>query len=168
MLESKRLILLPLTYEQVLKYLQCDFSLETELNINLHPRTIPSELKEAFENTIIPNLMANPDTIYFSTLWIAYTKISLTMIGDACFTGEPDDTGTVEIGYGTYEEFRNKGYMTEIVGTLKQWAGTNNHVKNLIAVTNKHNNPSFMVLVKNDFQLQEETDSTFIWNYSFK
>lgn len=44
------------------------------------------------------------------------------MVGDLCFMGEPGESGEIEIGYGTYEEFRQKGYMTEAVGGMIQWA----------------------------------------------
>jgi RimJ/RimL family protein N-acetyltransferase len=33
-----------------------------------------------------------------------------TVVGSACFKGEPDENHQVEIGYGTDEKFRNRGY----------------------------------------------------------
>ena len=51
MIETKRLILQPLTYEQLVKYANCDNSLEAELNLNKSSRTISAELKEALENS---------------------------------------------------------------------------------------------------------------------
>jgi hypothetical protein len=30
------------------------------------------------------------------------------MVGDICFVGEPNTEGEVEIGYGTYENFRKE------------------------------------------------------------
>jgi [ribosomal protein S5]-alanine N-acetyltransferase len=49
MIETVRLILKPLTYEQLVKYTKCDNSLEAELNLNETSRTISPELKEALE-----------------------------------------------------------------------------------------------------------------------
>ena len=41
------------------------------------------------------------------------------MVGDLCLMGEPDENGMVEIGYGTYEDFRKRGVMAEAVkGTI--------------------------------------------------
>ena len=54
MIETKRLILKPLTYDQLIKYIKCDNSLEEELNLNRTSRIISPELKEAFEQTILP------------------------------------------------------------------------------------------------------------------
>ena len=108
MIETERLIIIPLTYEQLLKYIKCDNSLETELNLNKTSRTISPELKEAFEQTILPN-MANPAKDYlYSTLWTAISKADNKMIGDLCIVGEPNPNGEIEIGYGTYNEFQTK------------------------------------------------------------
>jgi hypothetical protein len=54
MIKTERLVLLPLTYEQLKKYIKCDNSLEEELNANKSLRTISPALKEAFEQTILP------------------------------------------------------------------------------------------------------------------
>ena len=35
------------------------------------------------------------------------------MIGDLCMVGEPNADGEIEIGYGTYEQFQGKGFMTK-------------------------------------------------------
>jgi ribosomal-protein-alanine N-acetyltransferase len=56
MIETKRLIIKPLTYEQLIKYIKCDNSLEVELKLYETSRTISTELKEAFEQTILPNV----------------------------------------------------------------------------------------------------------------
>src|SRR5664279_6134277 len=111
MIETERLILKPLTYEQLIKYTRLDKSLETELNLNTTSRTISSELKEALEQTILPNV-ADPNKNYlFSTLWTVILKEENKMVGDLCFVGEPNENGEIEIGYGTYDEFKKKGYM---------------------------------------------------------
>ena len=56
MLETKRLLIKPLTYNQLIKYIKCNNSLEEELNLNKTSRTISVELKEAFEQTILQNV----------------------------------------------------------------------------------------------------------------
>jgi hypothetical protein len=45
-LETERLILKPLTYDQLVKYTKCDNSLEEELNLNKTSRIISPELKD--------------------------------------------------------------------------------------------------------------------------
>ena len=114
MIETNRLILRPLTYKQLIKYVKCDKSLERELNLNETSRTISPELKEAFEQTILPNVADKSKNYLYSTLWTAISKIDNQMVGDLCIVGEPNSIGEIEIGYGTYDEFQGKGYMTEV------------------------------------------------------
>ena len=52
MIETERLILKPLTYEQFKKYIKLNNSLEAELNLKESSSTISPELKEALEQTI--------------------------------------------------------------------------------------------------------------------
>jgi ribosomal-protein-alanine N-acetyltransferase len=85
------------------------------------------------------------------------------MVGDICMYGEADERGQVEIGYGIYEEFQNKGYMTEIVRAMTQWIATQRDIKFVIASTEKFNIPSFRVLEKNGFIKIGETDKLVHW-----
>lgn len=163
MIETKRLILKPLTYEQLIKYTKCDNSLELELNLHKTSRTISPELKDAFEQTILPNVADKSKNYLYSTLWTAISKSENKMIGDLCIVGEPDANGEIEIGYGTYEEFQNRGFMTEIVSGMIEWAKTQPNVKALVASTEKTNTASFKVLEKNRFQKTGETETLYNW-----
>ncbi|MBK8705926.1 MAG: GNAT family N-acetyltransferase [Saprospiraceae bacterium] len=163
MIETERLILKPLTYEQLIKYIKCDNSLEMELNLNETSRTISPELKEALELTILPNVADKTKNYLYSTLWTAILKTENKMIGDLCIVGEPNENEEIEIGYGTYDEFQGKGFMTEIVGGIIEWAKTQPLVKSIIASTNKTNIASFRVLQKNHFIKTGETETLFIW-----
>jgi [ribosomal protein S5]-alanine N-acetyltransferase len=163
MIETERLILQPLTYDQLVKYTKCDNSLEEELSLNKTSRTISPELKEAFEQTILPNVADKTKNYLYSTLWTAISKTENKMIGDLCIVGEPNENGEIEIGYGTYEEFKNKGFMTEIVGGIIEWAKTQPIVKSIIASTDKTNKASFKVLEKNNFIKIAETETLFNW-----
>ncbi|MBK8500784.1 MAG: GNAT family N-acetyltransferase [Saprospiraceae bacterium] len=148
MIETERLILRPLSYEQLIKYAKCDNSLETELNLSESSRTISTELKEALEQTILPNVADRNKDFLFSTIWTAILKTENRMVGDLCMYGEPNANGEIEIGYGSYDEFRNKGIMTEIVKGIIDWAWTQKKVKSIIASTDKSNVASFRVLEK--------------------
>ncbi len=121
MIETERLILKPLTYEQLTKYLACDNSLELELNLNETKRIISQELTEAFNQIILPNVADKSKNYLFCTLWTAISKDDKKMVGDLCITGKPNEAGEIEVGYGTYDEFQNKGFMTEIVSGFIKW-----------------------------------------------
>ena len=56
MIETNRLILKPLTYQQMLKYIKNDHSLEADLKLNNSSMVISPLLKEALEKSILPSL----------------------------------------------------------------------------------------------------------------
>ena len=168
MIETERLILKPLTYGQLIKYIKCDNSLETELNLNETSRTISPELKEAFEQTILPNVADKTKDYLYSTLWTAILKTENKLVGDLCIIGEPNADGEIEIGYGTYQEFRNKGFMTEIVSGIIVWAKSQPKVKSIIASIDKSNIASFKVLEKNSFAKTGETELLLNWKLILK
>lgn len=168
MIETERLILRPLNYGQLVKYTKCDNSLEEELGLNRTSRTISPELKEAFEQTILPNVADTTKDYLYSTLWTAILKEDNKMIGDICIVGEPNSAGEIEIGYGTYDEFQGKGYMTEIVGGIIEWTKTQSSVKSIIASTDKTNTASFKVLQKNNFIKTSDSKILFNWELKIK
>ena len=144
MISTARLIIKPLTLSQLKKYILADGSLEEELQSIYIPREISPELRDALEHTILPNMIENDNYLYY-TLWTIIAKDSNHIIGDLCFIGEPNQEGEIEIGYGTYELFREKGYMKEAIGGMIEWAAKQDQVKSIIAHTLKstgHHHPS--------------------------
>jgi len=167
MIESERLILQPLTHDQLVKYIKNDNSLEAELKLNPTHKIISAALKEALEETILPNVADTGKNHLFSTLWTLILKAENKMIGDICFVGEPDENGEIEIGYGTYEEFRGKGYMTEAVACIIEWAKSQENVKSIFAQTAKDNPASFGILERNHFEKVGEVENVFNWRLVF-
>ncbi len=168
MIESDRIILKPLTYSQLEKYIRNDTSLESELNLNPTSRTISAELKDALENTILPNVADTNKNYLYSTLWTVISKVDNMMVGDICILGEPNAEGEIEIGYGTYDEFQGKGFMTEGVKCIIKWAESEPKVNAIIASTLKSNIASFRVLEKNNFRKTGETETLFNWQFTIK
>jgi RimJ/RimL family protein N-acetyltransferase len=168
MIKTKRLIIRPLTHGQLFKYIKGDNSLELELGLNATSRTISTELKEALEQTILPNVADQNKNYLFSTLWTIISKADNKMIGDLCFVGEPNEKGEIEIGYGTYEEFQKRGFMTEAVKGIINWARKQPTVKSIIASTDKSNVASYSVLLKNKFSKTGETDLQLKWQLILK
>ena len=163
MIETQRLVLKPLTHEQLIKYVKADHSLEAELQVNKTTMTISPELKDALERVIMPSV-ANPQNNYlYSTLWTVIDKAQNTMVGDICFFGAPNENGEVEIGYGTYEDFRGKRYMIDAVAAIVEWAKSQPSIKAVLASTDKSNVASYTILQRNDFSKSGETDELFNW-----
>ena len=168
MIETERLILRPLTYEQLLKYSNLDNSLEEELNIEKSPRSISPELREALEDSIIPSVGDLNKNYLYSTLWTVILKENNKMIGDLCFKGEPNIDGEIEIGYGTYFEFRRKGYMTEAIDGMLKWAKMQPEVLKVLASTEKNNISSQRILESNNFTKIGEADNIINWEFKVK
>ncbi len=166
--ETERLIIKPLTYDQLVMYLRADNSLEQDLNVKPSNRVISPELKEALEKTILPAVANTRNNYLFSTLWTAISKADSQMVGDLCIIGEPNMAGEIEIGYGTYEAFQNKGYMTEMVAGMIEWAKTQYNVKAILAFTGKTNISSYSVLQKNGFIKVSEKENMLGWKRIIK
>lgn len=159
--ETERLILLPLSYDQLVKYLRNNQSLEMELGVENQPRDITPELKEALEQTLLPMLADPGKNFLYCTLWTILLKAENRMVGDLCITGEPNEEGQIEIGYGTYVADRGRGYMKEAVGGLVNWALGQPGVQSIFASTEKTNLPSRHILLKNRFKLVGETGDSY-------
>ncbi len=81
--------------------------------------------------------------------WIIRLKLG-EKIGDMCFKGLSEN-GMVEIGYGLYDGFHGKGYMTEAVREMVKWASEQSMVKRIEAETIEENFASKRVLEKAGF-----------------
>jgi len=165
-IETHRLILKPLTYQQMLKYIKNDHSLETELALNNSSMVLSPLLKEALEQSIIPSLKDESKNYLFSTLWTVIDKNENRSVADVCFQGEPNELGEIEIGYGTYEQHQGKGYMTEAVQGMINWAAKQSKVKAVIASTDKTNVASYTILEKNAFIKVSESEEQFNWRFA--
>ncbi len=76
---------------------------------------------------------------------------------------EPDKDGIVEIGYGIEAAYQNKGYMTEAVRAISQWALEQYNVTSVVAETEKDNYASHNVLRKIGISKYNESDNSFWW-----
>ncbi|MCB0532712.1 MAG: GNAT family N-acetyltransferase [Lewinellaceae bacterium] len=162
-LESARLRLIPLNYDQLLAYLQPDFQLETALGLEKIPRTISPRLNKAIHQTLLP-AVADPSKNYlFCTIWTIVDKAQNQMVADLCFKGAPNEHGEIELGYGTYDAFRGQGYMTEAVQAIAAWAFAQPGVTAILAETNLDNIASQRILEKNKFTQTKTTEESIWW-----
>jgi ribosomal-protein-alanine N-acetyltransferase len=165
MIETHKLILKPLSYQQMLKYIKNDHSLEAELKLNNSSMLISPLLKEALEQSILLSLQDENKNYLFSTLWTIIDKNENISVADVCFQGEPNQQGEIEIGYGTYEKYQGKGYMTDAVKGMLEWAAKQAKVKAIIATTDKTNIASYAILEKNAFIKVSESKEQLNWHF---
>ncbi|MDE0584042.1 GNAT family N-acetyltransferase [Planococcus sp. A6] len=95
--------------------------------------------------------------------WLIIRKPDGQVIGDAGFKGKPDDQKQVEIGYGLLERYWNKGYATEAMNALIEWALAHEEVEKVIAETDRDNQSSIRVLEKIKMKKAQETDGMICW-----
>ncbi|SFI85962.1 GNAT family N-acetyltransferase [Thermoflavimicrobium dichotomicum] len=116
---------------------------------------LPSEWPTQDTRDIAPlflrDLEADPEMLGWG-MWIAIHQKENTVVGDMGFKGKPDESGTVEIGYGIVQSYRNHGYATEAARLLIDWAFSNSAVKKVIAECLIDNAPSIRVLEKLNMQ----------------
>ena len=88
--------------------------------------------------------------------WLTWYAIRVdtdypVLCGGIGFKGPADDRGMVEIGYSVLPEFRGKGFATEMVVGMVQWASRQPGVRLIEAETTIDNGASIRVLERNAF-----------------
>ncbi|MFW0716541.1 GNAT family N-acetyltransferase [Pedobacter sp. N23S346] len=151
MIETERLILKPLHHDQLLKYIKDDHSLEQEFGLLPTKKSISPGLQKALRQSTLPGVFDQDENYCYNTLWVIIAKAENRIVGDISFVGEPDQHGEIEIGYGTYEAFRGRGFMTEAIGRIVNWAKEQPDVQAIFASTTKENIASYAILEKNNF-----------------
>lgn len=162
-LETSRLYLIPLTLDQLSKYIKLDGLLEAELNLNPVQRIIHEELLLTLQGSIIPYICINPEQVLFGTLWIIIHKEKNVIVGDIAYKGGPSDKGLIEVGYATQPEFMNQGFMTEALQAFTKWAFEYPEILIILAETDKNNLASQKILLKSNFQAFAETELMYWW-----
>jgi len=154
-IESERLKMIPLT-NQLLKLLHTDRpKMELSLGLNISSMDIDpfykNEVDDAMLNFWLPKTLENPEAYMWYTNWEIILKSENVSIGGMGFAGEPNENGEVETGYMIDGQHHNKGYATEALQLLSQWAFTQQKVKAIIVHTFDHNLASRKILTKCGF-----------------
>lgn len=66
-------------------------------------------------------------------IWMIVKKDNMRIIGDAGFKGEPNENGSIEVGYGIVDDQRKKGYGFEVTEALIKWAFAQYEVRSVRA-----------------------------------
>lgn len=168
MIETKRLLIKPLTAEELKKYVDSPDNFAQEIGLIPSQSLIDNETREAILKDLLPTIIDTNKDSSFYTMWIVIEKSENAIIGGICFHGEPDENGTVEIGYGTDLKYRNKGYMTETISGLIQWIRENKKVKSITAETENTNISSIKVLENSGFKLNQQYDNNLLLRLDLK
>jgi [ribosomal protein S5]-alanine N-acetyltransferase len=107
----------------------------------------------------LDRLKKTPPGDFWKLMFSVQLRDEKQSIGGCGFKGPPDDDGAVEIAYGIDEQHRRRGYASEAVESLRDFAFSTRQVKLVRAHTKKENEASARVLTKCGFsQKGEVTD----------
>lgn len=134
-LKTKRLCISPMTDEELRQ---------------LAEETTDQELRQAYEEMLEDSLNNREFRLWY-TAWKICLKGNGQIIGTEGFKG-PEDTYSVEIGYGIDKDYEGNGYATEAVKALIEWAFTQENVYYIEAEAAADNVGSRKVLEKLSFQ----------------
>jgi len=152
MIETIRLKVIPLTYNQLVLYLSAEDKFEKEHGLAVTGRVVALEVKDIVERFTLPWMkLAYEDNYLFYTFWIVIDKTSEIIVAELGFKGIPNNKGEIEIGYGTMPDQQGKGYMTEAVAGMIQWAAGRADVEYILAETDENNYASIRIVQKNGF-----------------
>jgi RimJ/RimL family protein N-acetyltransferase len=166
-LKTKRLRIIPLTFEQLKLYKNNQNEFERNMGLT---ETEPPKFDETIENEVsgawifwINSVKKNPFTYTWFTRWEIILTEENRIVGSCCFKGAPNKNGEVEIGYMIDPSYQNKGFMTEALSEFIRYAFLNYKVKSAIAETPPDNYPSHKVLIKNGFKQIGNKDGNLVW-----
>jgi len=121
-LESERLLLFPLSKQQLANLLTRPDSLSQELGFALAKNMLDVNVQRAIKKKLDSASSLDEREWLWKTYWLIKIKQHDLGAGLIGFKGIPDNDGFVEIGYGIDESVWNKGFMTEAVQLMLDWA----------------------------------------------
>jgi len=143
--------------------------ISTLLNAEV-PDNWPPPLNDAASAEFFLNYAENnPDALEFGMWYIILVDgEKREAIGNIGFKGKPDETNSIETGYSIVENQQRKGYASEAVAGLIEWAFKQPKVDMVIAETLTEGFPSQKVLKKNGFTLVGEGSEPGVIRFELK
>ncbi len=160
MIETARLSLVPLTLEMVEAATHDKGRLGQLISMRVPPAWPGADFEEVLP-IVADGLRSNP--AYSDWTRIIAHKSDGAAIGSMGFLQMPDETGTVEIGYGLIPDYRGYGYATEAAKALVEWALAQPGVRRVVAECNRDNTASVRVLEKLGMHRLSDEDEPIKW-----
>ncbi|MBU3191843.1 GNAT family N-acetyltransferase [Clostridium bowmanii] len=145
-LNTERLILIPMSLDITNSLIEESTTVIEKLGLKADSnwptedtKDILPMVKRALEKSIIPTGFG---------CWMIVKKATMKIIGDIGFKGQPDEKKELEIGYGLVEKESGKGFATEALREILDWALSQKNVNIIKADCLINNLPSIHVLEK--------------------
>jgi [ribosomal protein S5]-alanine N-acetyltransferase len=167
MFETERLTIKILNGHELTAYTSDPVEFAKENSLHVFQTMLEPELIETINSCFLPFINDPGKEYIFYTLWLMIERTSQTIVGALCFHSEPEN-GLVEIGYGTNEAFRHKGFMTEALIGLLDWIKIRDDIDFVIAETDNDNFASIKTLEKAGFIKNEANESSSNFYYKLR
>lgn len=99
--------------------------------------------------------------------WAVEEKATGKFIGFMGFYRTQPENHRTEIGYMVLPEFEGKGYVTEAINTMLEYAFSVQNFHSICAIIDPNNGASARVLEKNNFRKEAHFVEDFLWNDVF-
>ena len=164
-LRTDRLLLVPLTLPQLKLCLTNLSALEVELGLSISRDVLSGRVRGAIRKKI--EKMTGMDETHhpWQTYWLIIVSDDSFGAGLAGFKGYPDESGSSEIGYGIDPAYQNKGYMSEAVKALVDWA-LQHPFCNRVTATTVENPASRRLLEKLGAHLLADDKGSTSWEFT--
>ncbi len=147
---TTRLNLVPASVELLKLELDDPAALAARLGAAVPASWPPAELR-----AVLPLIAERAEHGWQTWYWVARRGANgedgPILVGSALVKGPPDAAGAIEVGYGTAEEHQRRGYATEAVGALTDWAARQPGVARVTADASPANPASLRVLARCGF-----------------
>ena len=154
MLETERLVLVPLSHEQLCLFKDNLKGLADNLGVcKIEPYDDPETAPhvEEAKQFWLDSTKQYPLNFAWYTNWVIIPKDIACVIGGIGFSGFPQEDGKTMVGYGINTKYFGRGYASEALGALIDWGFRHGDLKSIIADTPIQNIGSQRVLSKNGF-----------------
>jgi [ribosomal protein S5]-alanine N-acetyltransferase len=129
---------------------------ETAATLKL-PDGWPDRHDRGFLNFRLRQMRERPETQEWFVYAVVLPEGERPMIGHAGFHGPPGVNAVkaadaVEVGYSVFEPYRRRGYATEVVRTLIDWASSEHGIRHFVASISPENEPSLALVRRLGFK----------------
>ncbi len=159
---TPRLDLIPLSRQQLKWTLDSPPTLERDLGIRFDKTVIDENVIRAIGMKLAKMAKLPVEKHIWQTYWLIVERDEQIGIGLAGFKSPPDDTGLSEVGYGIAPVWQHRGYMSEALRGLLDWAFTQPDCLGVTA-TAVQNPASRQLLEKLGAVLIEEDENESSW-----
>ena len=161
-ISTERLVLIPLTQAQLELGLSNLSELEDGIGMAIARDFFTERVRRAIRMKVEKMRAEDPSKHAWITYWLVIIKEGNVGAGVLGFKGYPNHEGSTEIGYGIDPSYQNKGYMSEAVKALIEWAFSTSFC-NVITATEVYNPASKRLLEKVGATQTEDTGKFTSW-----